>query len=182
MKTIFIKTAKNAKKALALLEKKGLVRVLRPSAKALNTRTETGAVDVLYRGDKRFGGHCLMGVGKRNTEIEFSFHPDNEDIILLKPASRKYKPLFFVASLLRSGEFSGALAEGRLAVKDLLAVKLEYNNPETMFFTVLKDTVHCEITVPGPGQHPVFFVSEPSKLGMNRVKTGEYGFRLKRKR
>jgi len=177
---INIKSLKASARTLSSLEKKGLIRVLKPTPKVLNTRTKTGAVDILYGTNPKFGGHCLLGVGKRNTAIEFSFHPDNEDIILLSPGAERYKPLYFVVSFLKSEKFLAALKKGRLGRKDFAAVELEYNDPETMFFTVLKDTVHCEITVPGPGQHPVFFVTEPSALNMNRIKTNRYQFKIER--
>ncbi len=177
MKKINIKTLKTSS-GFHLLERKGLIRVLRPTAKVLKTRTKTGAVDVHYKSANRFGGHCLLGVGKRNTKIEFSHHPDNEDIILLNPGAKKYKPLFLVVSLLKQAAFLNALKEEKLETKDLAALKLEFNRSETMFFTVLKNTVHCEVTVPGPGQHPVFFVAEPSNLMMNKIKTDKCLFRI----
>ena len=180
IKAINIKTVRASAKFLAALEQKGLIRVLKPAREVLDTRTRTGAVSVHYRSNEKFGGHCLLGVGKRNTDIEFSFHPDNEDLVLLNPGKKPYKPLFLVLSLLKKRAFLETLRAGGLRPEDFTAVRLEYNDPGTMFFTVLKDTVHCEITLPGRGQHPVFFVSEPSRLSMNRIKTGGYAFRLAR--
>jgi len=178
MKTIKIKQLKASAKTFSFLEKKGLIKVVRPTSKILGTRTETGAVDVFYRSDEKFGGHSLLGVGKRNTEIESSFHPDNEDLVLLNPGKKNYKPLFLILSFLKKRGFLEKLRRGELGNSDFAAVRLEFNDPRTMFFTVLKDAVHCEITVPGRGQHPVFFVTEPSKLAMNRVVTDRYKFLL----
>lgn len=155
------------------------MRIIKPTAKVLNTRTETGAVDYFYRESAAHGGHCLLGVGKRNTKIEFSYHPGNEDLILIKPAAKRYKALYFVMSLLKKDKFLKELKTNSLKQKDFLALELEYNNPDTMFFTVLKDTVHCEVTVQGPGQHPVFFVTEPSSLKMDTVYTDKYNFLIK---
>jgi hypothetical protein len=178
MEKIEIKARRDTAAALAALEKKGLIRLLKATAKVTNVRTGTGAVDVHYRSDPRHGGHCLIGVGKRNTDIEFSWHPGNEDLILLKPGAGKFKRLFLVVSLLKGARFLKALEKGKLTAADFAAVELVFNDPRTMYFTVLKDTVHCEITDRGPGQHPVFFVSEPSKLKMNRIKTKKYIFCL----
>lgn len=179
MEIIRINLQKASQKLFSRLERKKLIRVIKPSAKVINTRTKTGAVDYFYRENAGCGGHCLLGVGKRNTEIEFSFHPGNEDLILLKPRRGKYKALYFVLSLLKKDKFIKALGKGALTQKDFLAVELEYNNPETMFFTVLNNTVHCEVTAPGPGRHPVFFVTEPSKLRMNLINTEKYKFTIK---
>ena len=81
-----------------------------------------------------------------------------------------------VLSLLKKGAFLKALSGGTLSAKDLTAVKLCYNDPDTMIFTILKNTVHCEITDPGPGRHPVFFVTEPSRLAMNQIWPKNYRF------
>lgn len=178
MNTIKIKTFKASPKVLAALEKKGLIRVVKPTPKVVNTRTRTGAVDYFYRSPSRQGGHCLLAVGKRNTEIEFSFHPGNEDLIHIKPENSGYKPLFFITSYLKSGVFIRALKKGVLRSRDFAAVEVKFNDPATSVFTVLKDTVHCEITLPGRGRHPVFFVTEPARLKMNILKTKQYKFEL----
>ena len=53
---------------------------------------------------------------------------------------------------------------------DFITVKIMYNNIKFSFFTVLKNTVHCEITMENDKkQHPVFFVSESSDLKNNKI-------------
>ena len=176
MKTIKIKTAKASTGTLAALEKRGLIKVLKPTPKVQNTRNKTGAVDILYRSSAKHGGHSLLAVGKRNTEIEFSFHPDNEDLIHINPGRVKYKPLYFIVSLLKAGAFLKALKNETLSPRDFTALEIPFNDPRASIFTVLKNTVHCEITLPGKGQHPVFYVTEPAKLKMNHVRTNKYRF------
>ena len=171
--------AKDPAAALKKLAAKGLIRLLRPTAKVVNTKTKTGAVDYLYRSEPRHGGHCLLAVGKRSTEAIFSYHPGNEDIILINPGRVKYKPLYLIVSYLKPEAFVKTFNKGALEQKDFAAVELEFNRPETAVFTVLKGTVHCEITTPGKGRHPVFFVSEPAKLKMNVIATDRYTFSLK---
>ena len=114
LKTIEIKPIRSSAGGLKLLEARGLIRLLKPTAKVMNTRTKTGAVDYLYKTAPKYGGHALLGVGKRNTMIEFSWHPGNEDFILINPGRIKYKPLYFVASFLKAGNFMNALRKGRL--------------------------------------------------------------------
>jgi hypothetical protein len=170
---------KNSVTALKKLEAKGLIRLLKPTPKAAKTRTKTGAVDYFYRSEAKLGGHCLLAVGKRSTEPTFSYHPGNEDIILINPGKLKYKPLYLVVCYLKPKDFLKAFGKGILKQKYFAAVKLEFNRPKTAVFTILKDTVHCEITVPGKGQHPVFFVAEPSKMKSNKIKSRKYNFILR---
>ena len=56
-----------------------------------------------------------------------------------------------------------------LANKDFIAVEVSYNDPNFSFFTLIKDTVHCEVISSENKQHPVFFVTEPSKLKNNKL-------------
>jgi hypothetical protein len=171
--------AKDPAAALKKLEAKGLIRLLRPTAKVVNTKTKTGAVDYFYRSEPRHGGHCLLAVGKRSTVPTFSYHPGNEDIILINPGRAKYKPLYLIVSYLKPEAFVKTFNKGALEQKDFEAVELEFNRPETAVFTMLKGTVHCEITTPGKGRHPVFFVSEPSRLRSTKIAKNKYAFNLK---
>jgi hypothetical protein len=151
------------------LEKFELIRALAPTDKILNTRTATGAVDTFYRTKPTHGTHKLIGIGKRSLTAKLCTHPDNEDFIMINPTDKKYKKLFIIMARDKRAAFEKKARAGKLSEKDFFTVEWEYNNPKTCVFTMLKDTVHCEVTVPGPGQHPVFFVTEPSQLTSNYV-------------
>jgi hypothetical protein len=113
-------------------------------------------------------------IDKRSTVVELNWHEDNEDLILLNPTGLRYKPLYFILALDRHPVFARKLAAGRLTARDFLALELPYNEPATCFFTVLKGAVHCEVTTAGPGQHPVFFVTEPSGLACRNLQLKDY--------
>lgn len=181
MKQITLQPRKATPALFALLEKRKRVRLLRATARVLNTRTRTGAVDEFYTTQPSNGTHKLLAVGKRSTEIEFSFHSDNEDLILLNATGRPFKPLYLIVALDDRQTFERKARQGTLAAGDLAALELPFNDPRTCVFTVLAGTVHCEVTRPGAGQHPVFFVTEPSKLAMQYPALPGYRFALAEK-
>jgi hypothetical protein len=164
MELLTIKTTKLTPGVLAILEKKKLVRRLAPTRKVIATRTKTGAVETFYSSSPLYGTHKLIAVGKRTETIRLTVHPDNEDFILLNPARLAFKPLYIVVGLATPSVLAKKAEQGRLRPADFLAVEVCYDDPATCVFTMLKGTPHCEVTVPGSGQHPVFFVTEPSKL------------------
>jgi len=177
-KKIILKPVKAAEALFEDFEKRKLIKLLRPSKAAIETRTKTGAVSRFYTSRKEFGAHTLMSVGKRTTEIRLSYHGDNEDFILLNPLGLKFKKLYLVVSFLKKNDFLKKFVSGKLGEKDLTAVELEFNNPKLSFFTMLKHTVHCEVTDNSEGQHPVFFVSEPSALKDNKLSRKLYDIRI----
>lgn len=176
---IELRPVKLTQELMASLEKRGLVRALKPTAKALNTRSKTGAVSVLYRADARYGGHQLICIGKRATAVRLQVHPDNEDVLVLNPTPRRYKPLYLVLAFPRRALFERKLKAAKLNVKDFVAVELVYNDPALSAFTVLKNTVHTEVTTEGAGMHPVFFVAEPARLPTVKYALPGYSIELK---
>lgn len=170
MKQITLKPINACEKVFNLLEKKKLVRTLKPTRKAITTRTKTGTVDILYTSRKNFGSHRLMCIGKRNTKVQLCYHKDNEDLFFLNPGNIEYKPLYLVFAVDKIDVFLKKLKDDELKNSDFITVKIMYNNINFGFFTVLKNTVHCEITTEDNNkQHPVFFVSESSDLKNNKV-------------
>ena len=161
------------------LERRKLIRALRPSAKILASRTKTGAVETLYSSAPRYGAHTLLCVGKRNTAIQLTVHPDNEEIILLKPERQTYKPLYLIVALSARQLLERKAGSGTLGARDFMVLELKYNDPSLCIFTVCKGTPHCEITCPGPGQHPVFFVTEPRKMPGSRIPLPGYKLQLR---
>lgn len=178
-KDIPLKPIKANLKLFEELEKKKLIKLLRPSKAVIETKTKNGAISRFYTSKPEFGSHTLICVGKRTTDIKkLSWHDDNEDIILLNPIDLKFKKLYLIIALLKKRDFLKKFDSGSLSSKDLLAIELEFNNPKISFFTLLKNTVHCEITSKEEGQHPVFFVSEPSRLKDNKISMRNYNLYL----
>lgn len=161
---IYLKPLKANLKLFKRLEKKKLVRLITPTKKTIETKTKTGAVSKFYASKEKFGTHTLMCVGKRATEIRLSSHDDNEDFILINPLNLKFKNLYLILALDKEKKFLKKFYGGKLESKDLLAVELKFNDPCLSFFIMLKNTIHCEVTGKAQGQHPVFFVTEASKL------------------
>lgn len=167
---INLKSVKASVKIFNFLEKKGLISVLKPTDKAIKTRTKTGTVDILYTSNRKFGSHRLMCIGKRTKKVQFCYHFDNEDFIFINPSNVDYQKLYLVFALDKIDVFSKKLSEKMLTNKDFLAVEIVYNDPKLSFFTMLKKTVHCEIVKNEDKQHPVFFVTESSDLKNNKIK------------
>ncbi|MCR4662562.1 MAG: hypothetical protein K5622_01580 [Endomicrobiaceae bacterium] len=167
---ITLKPVKASIKIFKHLEKKGLISVLKPTDKAIKTRTKTGTVDILYTSNKRFGSHRLMCIGKRTKKVQLCYHFDNEDFIFINPSNTDYQKLYLVFALDKIDIFNKKLSENLLSNKDFVAVEIVYNDPNLSFFTMLKKTVHCEVVKDEDKQHPVFFVTESSDLKNNKIK------------
>ena len=167
---INLKPVKASVKVFNYLEKKGLVSVLKPTDKAIKTKTKTGTVDILYTSNKKFGSHRLMCIGKRTKKVQLCYHLDNEDFIFINPSNIDYQTLYLVFALDKINLFSKKLSKNLLTKKDFIAIEIAYNNPGLSFFTMLKKTVHCEVVKDEDKQHPIFFVSESSNLKNNKIK------------
>lgn len=167
---ITLKPVKSSTKVFKYLEKKGLISVLKPTDKALKTRTKTGTVDILYTSNKKFGSHRLMCIGKRTKKVQLCYHFDNEDFIFINPGNIDYQKLYLVFALDKIDVFSKKLSKNLLSSKDFVAVEIVYNDPNLSFFTMLKKTVHCEVVKDEDKQHPVFLVTESSDLKNNKIK------------
>ena len=171
---IMLKPVKASIKIFKYLEKKGLISVLKPTDKAIKTRTKTGTVDILYTSNKRFGSHRLMCIGKRTKKVQLCYHFDNEDFIFINPLKIDYQKLYLVFALDKIDVFSKKLSKSLLNKKDFIAVEIVYNDPNLSFFTMLKKTVHCEVVKDEDKQHPVFFVTESSNLKNNKIKHKDF--------
>jgi hypothetical protein len=169
MQIISLSPIKMTPELLSGLEKRGLVRTLRPTKKIIATRAKTGAVDTFYASEPENGTHKLLCIGKRSTQIKLSYHTDNEEFILVNTTRYHFKPLYLIIGLHKSKVMEQKFRDMTITAADFMAIELEYNNPFTCFFTLLKHTVHCEVTTSGNGMHPIFFVTEPSKLKMNYI-------------
>ena len=173
-KEILLKPEKVSEKLFLKLEKLKLIKLIRPDRKTLETKTKTGTVSRFYTSSAKSGSHTIMSVGKRSEKIKFSWHDDNEDFLLLNPENLKFKKLYLLVSYLKKKDFLKKLVSENLSQKDFTAIELEFNNPKLSFFIMLKNTIHCEVTDNSKGQHPIFFVSESSKLKDNKIMIRNY--------
>lgn len=174
MKILQLKPADVTPAILARLERRGSIRTFKPGKKALNVKEGKCVVEKIYSTAPRFGAHKLICVGKNETRIALTTHPDNEDFIVMNPTGHKFKPLYLIIGLDSRKNLERKARDGRLSARDMIALRLKYNDPKVSLFTMLKDTPHCEVTVPGKGAGPVFFVTEPADFRMAHVKLHNY--------
>lgn len=176
MKTITLRALEATKKILVRLEKKGLIRTLKPTPKILKLGSrKKGGVDTVYSSSPRFGSHKLICIRQDDfSKIALTYHDDNEEFLIINSTSLKFKPFCIVIGLHKRREFEGKAGNKSLSEKDIIVLKFRYNDPATSIFTMLKDTPHCQITKPGRGRPPIFFVTEPSALTGGSVRLPGY--------
>jgi len=162
------------------LEKKNLIRTLKASKKVLGSQAKNGAMETIYCSHRRWGAHKLICVKKNSAAIKLNFHPDNEEFILINNNKAKFRPLCIVMGLLKHKKLAEKLKKRRLKAKDFIALAFEHNDHQTCIFTMLRDTVHCEVALPGEGPGPVFFVAEPSRLKLKSFRTKGYKLEIKK--
>lgn len=165
-------------KIAARLERRGLIRIFKPTRRALNVKEGKCVAEKIYSTEPPFGTHKLICVGKNETRLALTTHPDNEDFIVINPTNYKFKPLYLIIGLGSEKVLEQKARVGRLNKQDIIALRLKYNDPKVCAFTMLKNTPHCEVTVPGKGRAPVFFVTEPSNFEMEQVNLHKYQLRL----
>lgn len=170
-RTVRLKPVKATKKLFAQLEKRGLITTFRFTKGCLGCRTERGKVEQLYETSPRYGAQKLICVGKRDLEIKMSVHGDKEELLLLNTSGLKFKPLYLIIAMDKLKAFKAKARKGALGPGDVMAIELKYNDPATSVFMMNGGVPHCEVTLPGRGQHPVFFVTEPVKLSYAEIPT-----------
>lgn len=180
MRTILLRSVAVTEKILTRLEKKGLIRTLKPTPKILKLGArKKGGVDTIYSSAPEFGPHKLICVTKEDSrEVALNFHPDNEEFIIINNTAIIYKPLYIVIGLRKCKEFKARAEKKILNKNDFIVLRMRYNDHKTCIFTMLKGTPHCEVVLPGKGGPPVFFVTEPANLGMTDLNLPGYELKL----
>jgi len=174
MKTIQLKPRKITKQLLNYLEKRGLITTLKFTAAALKARGRRGKVCLIYRTGAKYGPQKLICVAKREQEIEMTIHGDKEELLILNSTGIKFKPLYLIIAMDKIDVFNRKIACGKFTQKDIMAIELQYNDAATSVFMMNGNVPHCEVTVAGRGQHPLFFVTEPAELSFKIIDTQNY--------
>jgi len=179
MKKIQLKVKKAEEIDMKLLEQLGAItRLLTP--KDLSTVEEGKfGVRTVYATNPQYGGHKLIYVITNRTTSAVNSHPDNEDVLLIN-SGNPTKPLIFVFAKYPHKEMEPKIASNTLSHKDFIALDIPFNNPRMSFFTVNKDFPHYEVTTSGPGQAPLFWVTEPTNLPLIELSLSEYTIQLER--
>ncbi len=179
MTVIKVKPVTVTPEILDFLERRKLIKALRPPADLLDRKSKHCVVRKIYSTAPRFGTHKLICVNlNQTTKIILTSHPDNEEFIILNNTQKNFKPLYLIIGLHKDRLFEKLARNGKIEKKDVMVIKLKYNDPATCIFTMLKGTPHCEITSEGRGISPIFFVTEPDRLTMKTLDLFGYTFTL----
>jgi len=173
MRELKLRAVPVSKEIMQNLEERGLMKRLLPPEELLSVPKGELKVVKLYDTDKRFGSHMLICVGVNKSEVAINYHPDSEDFILINNG-RKQKPLYLIIGLHPSSKLEKLAESSDLSERDFIAMETVFNDPALSFFTMYRDTAHCEWTPPGEGDAPVFFVTEPSELSRKECVLKDY--------
>jgi hypothetical protein len=179
MNTLNLFAVAATKNVFADLSRRKLIRMLVPTASVAASRAAGGAVATIYSSAPAFGTHKLICVKPNSPQIKLNSHAANEEFILINPEAKRFRPLYMIIGLHKHEVLEQKIARGTLTCKDLLAIRLRFNDPQVSIFTMLKGTPHCEITTHDRRPAPIFFVTEPSRLPMRMVKRRGYRFLVK---
>jgi hypothetical protein len=159
------------------LENQGLLRRLVPSEKARAVPEGEQVVERVELAADGTGPWQMLIVACNRTRLDhLAAHGDIESwLYFADPAS---KPLLYVVSTCRLAEFQAKVAAGTLSAADFVVLEIRPNDPHTSYFTVPGGVLHDELTYPGPGRAPTFWVPEPSKMGHTEVPLTQFEFEI----
>jgi hypothetical protein len=158
------------------LERHNLVSRLLPPADTLEASEGEFKAKAMYKTDSQYGGHMLLFVSLNLLEGTLNYHPGNEEVFLVN-RGEETKPLIWVFALSRREDIEAKIAGGTLKSSDFAAYIIPFNDPNLSCFTIYAGTPHYEITVPGTGQNPYFWVGESAELP--RVDIDLHGYQLR---
>ncbi len=179
MKELLLTPVRFTPAVAAMLERRKLIRLLKPTPKINACRKKGGMLDMVYASSPRFGSHALACIRCCWGNLGLNSHPDNEEFIFMHPQPGQFKPIYMVFGLQKHGQLQKKARAGRLSGKDFLAVEIPYNDPRLSIFTVFKDTLHCEFVPAGRKPSPIFYVTEPSRLPMRWFDSAGVGLVVK---
>ncbi|HOW71471.1 MAG TPA: hypothetical protein PKY77_12780 [Phycisphaerae bacterium] len=179
MKHITLRAQKATPELMENLERRGLLRRLVPSEKARTVSENDQFVERVELAAEDTGPWQMLVVACNRTKLDhLAAHGDAESwLFFADPAS---KPLLYVLGTCPAAEFQAKAAEGDLTAGDFFILELQPNDPETSYFTVPGGVLHDELTYPGPGLGPIFYVPEPSRMGHTRIPLDAYDFEILR--
>lgn len=162
-KTLFLKPQPITKQTLEELDRKGLIQLFKPTEKTLHLPEGENLGDNIYVSEAAYGPHKLIAVGINQSGLRMGYHPDNEEFFLPDHGT-DVKPVYLVISHLREAEFRQKDLAGSLSETDFTCLSLYPCPRGAEMFTMLKETIHCEATIPGEGKLGCFYVTEAADL------------------
>lgn len=162
------------KELLENLEFRGLIKRFAAPQELLSVPEGECWVRDLYISSPTSGPHKLIAVACNRTSIPLGFHDQNEEFIIFAGSNRpnaksNRKPLYLVVAIEKATQLKSRSESGTLTSADFVMLELAFNDPELSLFTMLKGTVHTELTAPGNGTPPVFYVTESRDISMETV-------------
>lgn len=177
MKTIRLKARRATPEVMADLEARGLLRRCVPSEKARNVAENDQVVERPEIAAEGTGPWQLLVVACNRSRLDhLAAHGDIESWLFF--ADPESKPLLYVVATCEGDEFMQKAKDGTLTADDLFVLQLHPNDPQTSYFTVPTNVLHDELTLPGPGQAPIFWVPEPSRMAHTEVPLTDYAFEI----
>lgn len=177
MEVLRLTVKKACAEDMGKLEQLGLITRLLPPEDLTDIAEGDIRVQTIYSTDPKYGSHKLIFVNTHLMQSRLSYHPDKEDVILVNPDGQT-KPLVWVFGLHRREAFEERVRAGTLSDGDLVALEIPFNDPSASFFTVHENVPHYEVTVPGPGRSPSFWVTEPKDLPIVPIDLAGYRIEL----
>jgi hypothetical protein len=177
MTTILLQAQRATPELMADLERRGLLRRLVPTAKASSVPEGKQVVERVELAAEGTGPWQMLVVACNRTKLDhLAAHGDIESwLYFADPAS---KPLLYIVATCGVDELKAKIAGGRLTAADIIVLEVRPNDPQTSYFTVPGGVLHDELTHPGPGRGPIFWVPEPSRMGHEEIKLDGYDIQI----
>ncbi len=174
MKRIEIRAEKATPELMEQMEKQGLLRRLKPSKACLSVNEGDQVVEQVELAKKDSGTWQMLAVACNRFKLDhLAVHSDIESWLFFS-ADPTTKPLLYVVATCPAEEFERKAKDGTLNSGDFIALEIQPNDQQTSFFTVPGGVFHDELTYPGAGVGPVFFVPEPSEMSHKSVSLDNY--------
>jgi len=162
---------------MADLERRGLLRRLIPSPRCCSVPEGQQVVERVELAAEGTGPWQLLVVACNRTKLDhLAAHGDAESWLFF--ADPESKPLLYVVATCGVDEFRAKVQQGRLTADDIVVLELRPNDPATSYFTVPGGVLHDELTYPGPGRGPIFYVPEPSRMGHTEIPLTDHEFEI----
>ncbi len=179
MQTIIPKVVKANIKLFEKLSHKNIIKTFISGNEFINLEKDKFHINKKYSTSEKYGGHKLICVNFNISNINLNYHLDNEDFILIQDKPKDYMDLFLFISLLKKDDLIKKINKNKLSNDDFLIIKLKFNDPLLSFFTMKKETPHCELVkADNSKKNPYFFVTEPNNLENKEINKGNYEFKF----
>jgi hypothetical protein len=166
-----------SKAVLETLDQQGLIRLFKPTERTQNPPSGENIAESLYESDDAYGPHKLIAVGVNKTQVRLGVHPDNEEF-LIPDHGEAVRPLYLLICHLPQDELYQRDQAGTVAAADFTCLSLYPSPRGAEMFTMLKGTLHCEVTVESDAPIGCFYVTESCDLPITWVDLERTQFQL----